>query len=168
MFRKTILADIPQILMILDEAKQALKIAGIDQWQNGYPNKESIQQDIEQGISYVYLDVDNNIVGTLALSFAGEPTYQTIYQGNWLSAQPYGVIHRIATKQTKKNQGIASAMLTACQNLARQKAIYSLRIDTHEDNKAMQRLLEKNSFAHCGTILLTDGAERIAFEKIYN
>lgn len=42
----------------------------------------------------------------------------------------------------------------------------SLRADTHEDNKIMQHLLEKNGFARCGIILADDGKPRIAYQKL--
>ena len=45
------------------------------------------------------------------------------------------------------------------------KGIKNIKIDTHEDNLIMQKLLEKNSFKYCGVIYLLDGSKRIAFEK---
>ena len=41
-----------------------------------------------------------------------------------------------------------------------------LRIDTHRDNIPMQKLLEKNGFVQCGIIHLSNGDERIAYEKV--
>ena len=42
-----------------------------------------------------------------------------------------------------------------------------LRIDTHEDNIPMQKLLEKNNFVKCGIIYVGENkSPRIAFEKI--
>ena len=41
-----------------------------------------------------------------------------------------------------------------------------LRIDTHADNKPMQRAIEKFGFVYCGIIKAHDGTPRIAFEKI--
>ena len=40
-----------------------------------------------------------------------------------------------------------------------------LRIDTHADNRIMQRLLLDRGFCHCGTILLKDGSPRLAYFK---
>ncbi|MDY5094645.1 MAG: GNAT family N-acetyltransferase, partial [Faecalimonas umbilicata] len=39
-----------------------------------------------------------------------------------------------------------------------------IRVDTHEANLPMQRLLEKNGFVKCGKIQVADGTERIAFQ----
>ena len=42
-----------RILEIIEKAKIELKKLGLDQWQNGYPNREVIENDIKSGISYV-------------------------------------------------------------------------------------------------------------------
>ena len=42
----------------------------------------------------------------------------------------------------------------------------SLRIDTHEGNVVMRRMLEKQGFMPCGTILLQNGDPRVAYEKV--
>ena len=65
-FRKTTLADVPAVMKIINEAKRLLASADSPQWQNGYPNEETIRQDIEKTWSYV-LVVDGIIAGTLAL-----------------------------------------------------------------------------------------------------
>ena len=43
--------------------------------------------------------------------------------------------------------------------------VYSIKIDTHEDNQIMRKMLSSTGFTHCGTILLRDGNKRLAFEK---
>lgn len=46
----------------------------------------------------------------------------------------------------------------------------SVRIDTHKDNKAMQRSLEKNGFENMGELTLLSGSEegdkRLGYEKL--
>ena len=42
----------------------------------------------------------------------------------------------------------------------------NLRIDTHDDNKKMQHLIEKNGFIRCGIIYVYDGSPRIAYQYI--
>ena len=41
-----------------------------------------------------------------------------------------------------------------------------LRIDTHEDNKVMQHVLEKYGFVRCGIVYVPDGSPRIAYELL--
>ena len=41
-----------------------------------------------------------------------------------------------------------------------------VRVDTHEGNIPMRKMLEKNGFEYCGTIHLLDGQPRVAYEKL--
>ena len=47
-FRHSTKKDIPAILTIIEDAKALLKSLQIDQWQNGYPNQEQIENDIKE------------------------------------------------------------------------------------------------------------------------
>ena len=96
-------------------------------------------------------------VGYFALLPSPEPTYDHI-AGTWLTDEPYGVIHRIASYPGV--HGIFSAVIDyAAQRYAH------LRIDTHRDNRIMRHLIEKHGFTYCGIIGLPDGTERLAYER---
>jgi len=52
-FRKALIAEIPPIWEILQQAILRRKAEGSSQWQDGYPNPEVIKKDIEKGSGYV-------------------------------------------------------------------------------------------------------------------
>ncbi|NLM09416.1 MAG: GNAT family N-acetyltransferase [Clostridiaceae bacterium] len=165
-FRKAEITDLEGILEIIKQAQDYLKKMGINQWQNNYPNAEVITYDIEKKRGYVLVDGDV-IVGTVSVSFDREKTYDYI-EGEWLSGIDYAVVHRIAVRSEHKGKGLASVILKNIEHICLQKGIHSIKIDTHEDNKSMQRLLQKNSFTYCGVIYLQDGSKRLAYEKLLN
>lgn len=165
-FRKTVEADINDVMDIIKDAQSYFKAKGINQWQNNYPNYETIKNDIKNGYGYVLLK-DNIIVGTVAVIFDGEETYDCIYDGKWLSNGEYTTIHRIAVGSNYKGQGLASTILKNIEEISLRKGIRSIRVDTHEENKSMRKFLEKNGFRYCGIIYLKDKSKRIAFEKIF-
>ena len=165
-FRKTKSEDIKEIMVMIDQAKVYMKENGIDQWQNGYPNAVSIQNDINHGYSYV-MEENGKVIGTMAVIFDGEPTYDKIYDGAWKTTEePYAAIHRVAVDAGCKGKGIAGAMIDEVVKICREQGVRSIKNDTHRDNKSMQRMQAKNGFEYCGVIYLEDGAERIAFEKV--
>lgn len=163
-FRKTVENDINNIMNIINQAQAYFKEQGIDQWQNNYPNVETIKNDIASENSYVLLK-DNNIVATSAVSFDGEKTYDSIYEGEWITNNKYAVIHRIAVDNTYKGLGLSSQIIKNVEELCINKDVHSIKVDTHEENISMQKLLKKNQFQYCGIIYLEDGNKRIAFEK---
>ena len=165
-FRKTKLEEVSDIMRMIDQAKAYMKAQGIDQWQNGYPNAEAFEQDIEKGYSSVMED-DGKVIGTMAVIFDGEPTYDKIHEGAWKTTEePYAAIHRVAVDADCKGIGIAGAMMEAVEEICRERGVRSIKNDTHRDNKSMQRFQAKAGFEYCGIIYLADGAERIAFEKL--
>ena len=164
-FRKSIKSDLDNIMIIIKEAQKYFKENNIDQWQDNYPNEETILNDINNETSYVLVK-DNNIVATASISFEEEKTYKNI-DGNWLTNDRYVVIHRIAVSNDYKGFRLSSTILDNAKALALKNSIHSIKIDTHKDNKAMQRVLKKNNFTYCGIIYLEDNSERIAFEKTF-
>ena len=164
-FRKTTIEDINNVMKIINEAKEYFRKNRIDQWQNGYPNSDTIYDDIKNNSSYV-LESGNKILATAMVSLEEDKTYKNIYNGDWLNSGDYAVIHRIAVSEKAKGNGIASDIIKEVENLCKENRVNSIKIDTHKDNISMQKLLEKNDFKYCGIIYLEDGSERIAFEKL--
>lgn len=164
-FRKTIIEDINNIMKIINEAKEYFRKNKINQWQDGYPNRDTIYTDIKNNSSYV-LESKNEILATAMVSFEEDKTYRNIYNGEWVNNGDYAVIHRIAVSEKSKGNGVASTIIKEVENLCKENKVNSIKIDTHKDNISMQKLLAKNDFKYCGIIYLEDGSERIAFEKI--
>lgn len=162
--RKSEAADIPRMLEIIAEAQAAFREQGIDQWQDGYPNKEVLLQDIEAGDSYVVLD-EQQIVATAMISFDGDPNYKLII-GAWKNDLPYVVVHRIAVATSQKGKGIAGLILDFARSMCKERGVKCMRIDTHVDNHAMQRSIEKFGYYYCGIVFVRDGSERLAFELL--
>ena len=159
--------DLPQIMKIVDEAKRYLKSQGIDQWQNGYPNEDSFQVDIENKVSYVLIN-GQNVYGTASIIPGLEPTYLKIDNGSWLTNGPYVTIHRIAIKDGYKGQHLAKYFFDYANKLAMSLSCVAIRIDTHPDNKAMIHLLNDLKFQKTGIIYLENGDLRIAYEQVLN
>jgi hypothetical protein len=96
--------DIPDIMIIIGDAKTYLASQNIDQWQNGYPNTEQVKNDIIKDESYVVVNDKNKIIATSMFTTNSEPTYKII-DGNWIidESENYGVIHRMAIKKSSEN-----------------------------------------------------------------
>ncbi|MBS5968355.1 MAG: GNAT family N-acetyltransferase [Clostridium perfringens] len=164
-FRQAKISDLDQIVEIIELSKKYLKETKVDQWQDGYPAKEDLRRDIESRNSYVLTNKDE-IVATTVISLDGESTYNSIFNGEWITNEDYIVMHRVAVHDKYKGKGIFKELIKEAESLALNKGISSIKIDTHRDNISMQRAVVKNDFKKCGIIYLEDGSERIAFEKV--
>lgn len=158
--------DLERILEIYEIARQYMKSCGIDQWQNGYPAKSDVIDDIETGISHVLYD-ENGIYGAFVLVEGEDPTYISIEDGEWKDNSEYFAIHRVASDGSRRG------VFHEIAEFAKSKSKH-LRVDTHKNNMNMQRVVKANGFTYCGVIHLLDGSPRVAFEysekikKIYN
>lgn len=163
-FRLATKSDIPYILVIIRQAQENFRLAQIDQWQNGYPNEEVIQNDIDRQQSFVLVD-KNQIIATAMITWSNDPNYAQI-EGEWITPNPYVVVHRLAVLEDRKGQNIAGKILEWVEKRCLETRINSMRIDTHRDNRAMQRVIAKFGFQYCGIIKVSDGTPRLAFEKV--
>lgn len=159
--RKACMEDLPEMLEIYELARKFMSQTGNPtQWKNGYPQENLLRKDIAEGVSYVG-EADGQLEAVFVYFEGDDPTYHVIEQGNWLNDAPYGVVHRVASRGRVKGAGTQCILwaLAQCGNL---------RMDTHDDNKVMQHVLEKIGFIKCGRIYTHDGTERIAYQKIRN
>lgn len=155
--RRSIPADIPHMMDIFAHARRFMSHTGNpNQWVNGYPDRERLLNDIQSGSSYVCL-MDDKIVGTFVMQEGADPTYSTIYEGQWLNDAPYVTIHRIA------GNGEVKGLLHTALQFALQ-CHSNIRIDTHRDNTVMQNALRKEGFRYCGIIHCWNGDERLAYQ----
>lgn len=163
--RRAELRDVPAIAELYDEARAALREAGVDQWQDGYPNGSDAERDIAAGTGYV-LEEQGKVLAFACLDFGVEPTYDVIEQGSWLGQGEYGFLHRVAVSGSAKGKGAAGMFFDELKRQARARGVNIIRGDTHRDNRPMQRVMAKNGLEYRGIIHLEDGAERLAFEYV--
>ena len=158
--RKAEKKDLPRIHEIYATARQFMREHGNHaQWGEKDAPELLLEEDILQGNLYVLEDAEIHAV--FAFLEGPDPCYARIEQGKWKSDTAYAAVHRVASDGTVRN--VLGKVMDYCKG---KKA--HLRIDTHEDNKIMQHVIEKCGFERCGIIYVQDGSPRIAYEWIQN
>lgn len=180
LYRASTAADLNAMAQIAADAKARMKAAGLDQWQKGtYPDRALFAEDIAAGIGRVVELREGTdaaalpeVVAFCALTDKPELSYESLTSGAWLTSgnSGYMALHRCATSENHLRKGIAGFLFASAIEEAQTAGAKSIRIDTHPDNHAMQRALEKTGFVRCGTLILADGAEagdpRLAYEYV--
>lgn len=157
------IGDLDSIWQIILYAKESRKRDGSTQWQNGYPFRETILEDIKQGNAYVMRN-EEGIQVYVAVIFGKEQAYENI-EGKWLSDGDYCAVHRLAISETMKGKGLAQKMLQEVENIAKENQVLSIKIDTNFDNIPMLKIIEKLGYAYCGEVY-QNNEPRKAFEKL--
>ncbi|MDP9957762.1 RimJ/RimL family protein N-acetyltransferase [Epilithonimonas hungarica] len=157
--RKSTPEDINEIMDCINTARQLMRESGNTvQWTNGYPSKGLMLESVEKGCNFLIIN-DDEVVATFDFIISDDPNYSLIENGSWLNDEKYGVIHRLASNG--KAKGVAQFCFEWCFQL-----FPNIRIDTHETNVAMQKVLERLGYQKCGIIYVADGTPRLAYQKI--
>lgn len=156
--RKSTTEDLPRIFEIYAIAREYMKASGNpNQWKDNRPSPERIYEDVELGQSYV-MEEEGRIFATFAFIRDKDPAYDYIEDGEWPDDEPYYVVHRVASDGTHK--GVLAQCIKYCDPYTD-----ILRMDTHKDNKTMQRALEREGFVRCGVIYVDNGTPREAYYR---
>lgn len=164
-------ADIGDLLSIAADGSAFLKKNGVDQWQNGYPSREILLRDAENGAMWLFSH-QGRPAGMICVYMKPEADYASI-DGAWLTeGDDYGVLHRSEVKAEYRGKGLASEMMQLAEDLVQGAGKRSVRADTHKDNRAMRALLTARGYTECGVVALTNGAGpakwRIGYEKVFD
>ncbi len=161
-FRKAVYSDVDEIVEIVKGGQERLRAQGIDQWQRGYPNRGSIEADVAAEVGMVLCN-GGRVAAYGAVIFTGEPAYEAISGGGWLTDGPYAVVHRLCVAADFLRCGCGVEFMRRVERFAGGR-VPSVRIDTHPDNAVMQRLVKRMGFVYCGDVVIE--SRRLAYEKI--
>lgn len=170
--RKLEKRDLYKVSLMIEKAKKNMReVLGIDQWQSGYPNNETYEKDIDDGIGYAFCDENDEIVAVAAVILGNEPWYDSIeggeFPGVWQGdEESYAAIHRVCVDLDITCRGVGSGFIGAIADYCRKNGRKSLRIDTHRHNKPMRAMLKKCGFTETGIIHIPESntTERITYE----
>jgi N-acetylglutamate synthase-like GNAT family acetyltransferase len=162
-FRQATQNDLASIWEIIQQAIARRKSEGSKQWQDGYPNPNSLEIDIQNQVGFV-LTLSETIVGYSAVLINDEPAYAAI-EGHWLTNGDFIVVHRVAIHDDFLGQGLAIKIFEMIADDAKTKNIKSIKVDTNFDNLPMLHIFKKLGYQYCGQVYFRGNA-RQAFEKV--
>jgi ribosomal protein S18 acetylase RimI-like enzyme len=155
--------DLPSLMDLLRRVVPLMRAAGNLQWDETYPNDAVFQRDIDLDQLWVAV-VDSNIAGVAAVTMDQEPDYKQV---GWNIEEPAIVVHRLAVDPAFRGQGAAGALLRKAEEVAVERSITVLRVDTNTQNEATQRLFPKLGYILAGEISLEfrPGLRFLCYEK---
>ena len=136
-------SDLNSIMKIVRLCANHMISNNIFQWNNLYPNKETILRDIEHKEMLVY-ETKNEIIGCIVVSEKKDQEYQSV---RWLKNNDSCIyIHRLAVNPAHQNLGIGNKLMEYAENYARKKQLNSVRLDTFSKNLKNQKFYEKRGY----------------------
>jgi ribosomal protein S18 acetylase RimI-like enzyme len=156
-------ADVPALMALVRRVVPLMRASGNHQWDEGYPNETVLLRDIALSQLWV-AEIDHQIAGVAALTMDQEPEY---VQVGWDPEERSIVVHRLAVDPAFRGAGVASALMQKAEDLAVERSISALRVDTNTQNEATQKLFPKLGYLLAGEISLAirPGLRFLCYEK---
>jgi ribosomal protein S18 acetylase RimI-like enzyme len=155
--------DLPALMLLVRRVVPLMLAAGNLQWDEGYPDETVFQGDIGLGQLWV-ADADTSIAGVAAVTMDQEPDYAQV---EWDINELAVVVHRLAVDPEFRGAGVAAALMQKAEEVAAERGITVLRVDTNTQNEATQRLFPKLGYRLAGEINLKirPGLRFFCYEK---
>lgn len=161
MIRKACIEDTKAIFTIIHDAVVDMESKGIHQWDDIYPDEETIKIDLSDGHLYVYED-NENIKGIIVLNESQEEEYKSI---RWkFNSGRQLIVHRLCVDPHFQGQGIARQLMTYAEEYGKESQYESIRLDSFIDNNRACNFYNKLGYAKVGIVSFRKG-KFYCFEK---
>ena len=154
--------DLEVINGIYKDAIEKMINNNIFQWDETYPNKNILEDDIKNKQLYKII-YDNNIIATLVLNKEYDKEY---LDGKWeYNGNNFMVLHRLCINTKYQNKGFGTKIMLFIEEYLKNKGVNSIRLDTFTKNPIGLRLYNKLGYKKVGEANWRKGLF-ILFEKI--
>lgn len=136
---------------------------GIPQWDELYPNKPILDEDIQKQELYI-TKIDGEIAAVYVLNEESDEQYSN---GKWQYPNAtYKVIHRLCVHPKFQNQKLGYRTMIYIENQMLQQGIETIRLDTFTQNPFSIRLYERLGFKKVGMAHWRKGDFHLMEKKI--
>ncbi|WP_085833239.1 GNAT family N-acetyltransferase [Clostridium merdae] len=159
--RKAQMEDLPNLFNLYLGSIELMRLKGIDQWDDVYPNEQVLTQDVMNQELYVLEDEDG-LAAAIVLNEEQEPQYRYV---DWkYHAGKIGVVHRLCVDAGHQGKGCGKKIARFAEKYFRGQDYNAIRLDAFPKNEPAIQLYYTLGYEHCGRILLRKGVFH-CFEK---
>lgn len=145
--------DLEVLHGIVQDATRRMVEQGIAQWDEIYPNKEIILQDIERQECSI-IEQDGGAVGIIAINEDQPPEYAAV---TWTYAGRALVVHRLTIAPAHQRRGLATRLMDLAEDIAATRHYDCVRLDAFTRNPAAIALYERRGYKKAGIVRFRKG-----------
>lgn len=154
--------DASEAFSIIQSVITKMNQNNIDQWDNVYPSKDVIANDLNCGHAYGYYD-DNNLCGFIVINEEFPNEYNSV---KWICLNDKSlIVHRLSVRADCQGKGIAKLLMHFAEDFGRKNGCFSVRLDAFSENPIALRLYQKLGYTITGTVIFRKG-KFYCFEKV--
>ncbi|MDR2713197.1 MAG: GNAT family N-acetyltransferase [Clostridiales bacterium] len=156
------LEDLELIVALYEEAAGVMRREGIDQWDEIYPDRITLEQDLLRG--EMFLLIKEQPLAAMTLSAYQDEEYSQV---NWAFCQGRAlVLHRLCISPAFWGRGLAGQMMDFAEQWGRDQGFSTLRLDTFTTNPRALRLYQSRGYHLAGQVLFRKGLFNCYEKKI--
>jgi ribosomal protein S18 acetylase RimI-like enzyme len=136
-----------EMFLIFTKAIDKMNENNIFQWDEVYPDKSTLYQDIRNRQLHIGI-IGEEIVSAYVLNQECDEQYAL---GNWkYPNSSYRIIHRLCVNPQFQNKGIGTITMKYLENEVKKKGIETIRLDSYTLNPYAVRMYEKLGYEKVG------------------
>jgi RimJ/RimL family protein N-acetyltransferase len=136
--------------------------AGIDQWDEIYPDPATFQRDALEKNLLLLKNNAHHLIGCASLDQRQSPEYLPV---SWtFDAPSIGVVHRLMIAPPHRGQGFAKTLMHLVEQRAHHRGYQVLRLDAFRENPPALQLYAALGYRRAGEVCFRKGVF-ICFEK---
>ena len=153
-FRTATPDDLDALVSLYGAATHDMLRQGIDQWDEYYPDREILSEDVESGDMTLGL-LDGEPACAWVVNREYEPEYVS---GAWEhTGGDFCVLHRLCVNPELQGRGLARQAMARMEKNAFDKGFDSVRLDVFSQNLHAQRLYERLGYKRTGEVRFRKG-----------
>ena len=125
---------------------------GIDQWDENYPDRDSLLYDLNTETLFAYRE-NSVILGIVVLNESQDEEYAEI-KWSTSDADRNIVVHRLAVQPDQQGKGIARKIMDFAEVHAKDQGSDASRLDTFSQNPRNQKFYTNRGYTDLGPVYL--------------
>ncbi len=145
--------ELDDILALTRACGKHMRENGIDQWDENYPDRDSLERDIATKTLFAYRQEDV-VLGIVVLNETQDAEYAEM-QWSTHETDKNLVVHRLAVSPEHQGKGIARKIMDFTEDWAREHQFDAIRLDTFSQNPRNQRFYKNRGYTELGSVFLS-------------
>ena len=155
-------SDAVALNALKDACIAQMRAAGIEQWDEVYPDAAVLARDLTAGTLHV-VRRGTHVLGCVTLDSAHDPLWQGM---DWSAAgEPAAAVHLLMVHPSLQGRGLAKQLMAHAEPLARTQGFRAIHLDCFTANHAALALYERLGYRRTGTATMRKGPF-VCFEKL--
>lgn len=152
--RQADITDLDAVMQVFGDAIKVMEAEHIYQWDDVYPDRETLRGDILSGQMYV-AQIGGETAAVVVLNQSCSKEYD---EADWRYRDAtFFVVHRLCVAPAFQNRGVGTETMLHAEALLRQKGIETVRLDAFSLNPYSNRMYLKLGYVKTGEAVWRKG-----------